>query len=1579
MSYLPQELVKILPKFRGKYILPENFKFSPTFHNFDFYSLKDPAFFPRQLDQLSKISFVSDFLFSFMTTQDNSQYFIFSNQNIFVLIDLNIFSDVSNTICDIFSKQNETTFIPLHGKEDESKLKILLPTNQFNFTEISKEQKEIINKLFNKLFSTPEIVNYTIFTKIVLEMFSTMIILSNTNQKFNSIQNTLDGDICHEIGKFYESNNNEKDIDIAFRYYLKSIEKGNFNSEVRIGNINEKRGNFEEAIKWYKKSLGRNDSEGQYRLGLLLLPNLDVPMKDILDYLIKSAEDGKNVDSQMLLGDIYNNSKKYSNRQIERNMAKSFKYYLMAAENGNKEAYRLMRRLYKEDKDEVILDTSVEFRYLKLNADNNNSAEEQYELGCIYEDDSITRKDIDKAIYYLEKASDQGHLESRIELALLLKRILKNKSKYDLKSIKSLKNYPNDKLLREKIVGLLSTVSGENGDIKAQYNLGLIYLEEKDFFQARIYFLRAADQGHAESQYQVGLLFTTSEEDKKKYLNRALNYLKEASDNGYSNADVKLGDIYSTKESNYYDMKKAVAFYEKGSNRGNTEAQIKLGNLYKDSNNNPYFNMQKAIECYRSACSNGDPTGLSELGRFYYNGVGDYISQNYQQAHEYLIKAANMNDKYAQYHVGLMKYFGHGCAVDIPESIEWLKSASQHDNDSFTEAMLKLGLIYINELKPPINQYSNQYMTNYGESFINVNESVKWLTKASLKGNSEASNKLGKMYRKGLHVRKDINKAIEAYTIAADRNDQKAIYRLALIYYEGKATTTLDDIDKAVELLQLLARTGHIKARIKLAEIYTRPFPKITANEDIASDHGFSHDKYDVNSTNIYKSKYYTKENIDTAFATLKQFYNADINAKAILGELYYKGIKVKQDVNLALEYLKEAGEAGNADSLLFLGRIYYKGGSIAKDKNMAIKYLTLSAKQNNVKAENKLGKIYFLDGNYNESLFWFTQAAKHGYDVAQYNLGLFYLENRGPQYPKRVESGLHNLEVAATQNYLPALLKLGDYYYKGSHYNNDHFYYNTKISLPNLEYLKGAIAYYKRAADLKSIKAMIKLGEIFERAVDYKFMFDYKESIKIAIYYYEKAFELGFNLYEKSHPKLSKEEIQMLYKDHSYVFPAVKLAIFQRNNEKVKCMDDRKALSILLEARRKGNVAAINFFAKLYLYGNYSKVQIDANKKREEGINLFKSASEMGSKKAKIHLALHYFENHDYQNAFNYFNDVLILVRNQNQNPNSCFDVDFEYDLKDNDYDLYAAFFSQLLAILSSELSINVSKWVINYNDQTLIAKYENENNINSDFYNGLFDFNDFDNDVMHFQYFNNNTFSLDDSIMYKAFMRDSLCITNNYNRFFSKLIEFIELFRHDKDFLANHNNIINKLAKLSYKAGNPKTLLECAILLDDNVVKNNVSNYDCFTQNYNIDLNEVLSANVDNFNHSDFAKSLYGFIMNKIPYTKSVKAHQIAALNWSNYFTGVERFRLIVPYAHNGVKFAIQKILEDFPSFTDIFRNVTVCVEVSEDPEDDFDDFKFQCKYDSIDFNKPDDREEYKSKFSTIKISIISRMKHI
>ena len=91
MTSFVQNAIKHVPRFRGDSILPKDFKFSPVFNKFIFIHFQNPIFFPKLLKEINQIDFTDDFLFSFMTTKEEDNYFVFTNKNYFVLFDLKIF------------------------------------------------------------------------------------------------------------------------------------------------------------------------------------------------------------------------------------------------------------------------------------------------------------------------------------------------------------------------------------------------------------------------------------------------------------------------------------------------------------------------------------------------------------------------------------------------------------------------------------------------------------------------------------------------------------------------------------------------------------------------------------------------------------------------------------------------------------------------------------------------------------------------------------------------------------------------------------------------------------------------------------------------------------------------------------------------------------------------------------------------------------------------------------------------------------------------------------------------------------------------------------------------------------------------------------------------------------------------------------------------------------------------------------------------------------------------------------------------------------------------------------------------
>jgi len=125
--------------------------------------------------------------------------------------------------------------------------------------------------------------------------------------------------------------------------------------------------------------------------------------KEILQWFIDEANNG-NVKAMESLAFFYSDGYK-----VEKDDAKAYKYFKMAAEKGNIRAKYMVGMLYEKD-------TALATTYISEAADAG-FAKAQYEMGLMYKDRKIGFFGNDKkAFKYFEKASKQGHGWAQIEL-----------------------------------------------------------------------------------------------------------------------------------------------------------------------------------------------------------------------------------------------------------------------------------------------------------------------------------------------------------------------------------------------------------------------------------------------------------------------------------------------------------------------------------------------------------------------------------------------------------------------------------------------------------------------------------------------------------------------------------------------------------------------------------------------------------------------------------------------------------------------------------------------------------------------------------------------------------------------------------------------------------------------------------------------------------------------------------------------------------------------------------------------------------------------------------------------------------
>jgi TPR repeat protein len=185
----------------------------------------------------------------------------------------------------------------------------------------------------------------------------------------------------------------------------------------------------------------------------------------------------------------------------------------------------------------------------------------------------------------------------------------------------------NDTKLPQSIAAL--KVKAGRGDAAAQFHLGFLYDTgssgiSQDHAQAAFWYRKAAEQGFAIAQNQLGLLYDSGKGVAQDYAQAAVWYRK-AAEQGLAEAQFFLGDAYDKGEGVPQDYAQAAVWYRKAAEQGFPEAQSKLGLLYSVGSGVP----QDFAEAYfwlDIGAANELPTGAGEPAKNARNMIASHLS-----------------------------------------------------------------------------------------------------------------------------------------------------------------------------------------------------------------------------------------------------------------------------------------------------------------------------------------------------------------------------------------------------------------------------------------------------------------------------------------------------------------------------------------------------------------------------------------------------------------------------------------------------------------------------------------------------------------------------------------------------------------------------------------------------------------------------------------------------------------------------------------------------------------------------------------------------------------------------------------
>ncbi len=222
-----------------------------------------------------------------------------------------------------------------------------------------------------------------------------------------------------------------------------------------------------------------------------------------------------------------------------------------AAQSGDVFAQYKLASMYYEGKG--VQPNSEEAAKWYLKAARQGHVEAQFILGIMHErGDGVERND-DQAYQWISTAAQQGHPRARTLLEsdkwlLYLDARTQDRDEPGERTDAPDAGGDTPEVTREQVDEYIR--KAEDGDIDAQYNLGVIFYHgegvARDFDQAYTWFRKAAEQDDADAQYNLGFMYGRGEGVQKDQT-QSMQWFKRAADQGHEGARAIIEKI--TKKS----------------------------------------------------------------------------------------------------------------------------------------------------------------------------------------------------------------------------------------------------------------------------------------------------------------------------------------------------------------------------------------------------------------------------------------------------------------------------------------------------------------------------------------------------------------------------------------------------------------------------------------------------------------------------------------------------------------------------------------------------------------------------------------------------------------------------------------------------------------------------------------------------------------------------------------------------------------------------------------------------------------------------------------------------------------------
>lgn len=335
--------------------------------------------------------------------------------------------------------------------------------------------------------------------------------------------------------------------------------------------------NLDSAVEMFSSAANQNHAKAQYQLAKLYKQGIGVPQSQTLHkhWLEKAANAGV----QSAIRDL-------ESLNIEKSLDTS-----IAEETKDPESQFSLGLKYFRGEGKKRDHNEAAKWFLKAARQNHDKS--QFQLGIMYEKGIGFKQDTAKARHWYKMAANSGLQVAKQALS-------------DLKTNNLTRVESQQKNKVDSSNPASNVISHDNLNLDTDQ---LLSLKSKPIFPL----LKNATNGDIRAQYEIGLKFLSGNDGVEKNINQALKWLKVAANNEHTGARLKLGKLYLDGVDVDRDYRTAASWLEKAAFAGDSEAQLTLGDLYKNGQGVEQ-NSTTAIMWYRKSANQGHTEARKRLG-----------------------------------------------------------------------------------------------------------------------------------------------------------------------------------------------------------------------------------------------------------------------------------------------------------------------------------------------------------------------------------------------------------------------------------------------------------------------------------------------------------------------------------------------------------------------------------------------------------------------------------------------------------------------------------------------------------------------------------------------------------------------------------------------------------------------------------------------------------------------------------------------------------------------------------------------------------------------------------------------------